>query len=157
MIGDLVRFADVEEREVILTGRIKQFLSLCGEHLSLDNINEAIVSTAEKMKIEISEFCIYPETEHQRHSWFIGVTGKVDNKKLLGNIDKKLKELNDDYASARKYTLKDPEITLLQPEHFYGFMDSIGKSGSQNKFPRVMNTKQSQLWLNYLKETNLIP
>jgi phenylacetate-coenzyme A ligase PaaK-like adenylate-forming protein len=156
MIGDLVRFVDVEEREVVLTGRIKQFLSLCGEHLSLDNINEAIVSTAEKMKIEISEFCIYPETEDQRHSWFIGVNGKVDKKKLLNAIDKKLKDLNDDYASARKYTLKDPEITILQPENFYGFMDSIGKSGSQNKFPRVMNAKQSQLWLSYLKNEKLI-
>jgi signal recognition particle subunit SEC65 len=155
MIGDLVRFVDVEEREVVLTGRIKQFLSLCGEHLSLDNINEAIVSTAEKLKIEISEFCIYPKVDLQKHSWFIGTKSKMDKKRILSTIDKKLKELNDDYASARKYTLTDPEITVLDPDCFYRFMNAIGKSGSQNKFPRVMNEQQSQQWLNYLKEINV--
>lgn len=152
MLGDLVRFTDVSNREVIITGRIKQFLSLCGEHLSLDNINEAIHSVAEKLKIEVPEFCIFPKPDQQRHQWFIGVRGKVGEKKLMEEIDRKLCELNDDYASSRKYTLKDPAVLKLDPKVFYGFMQSIGKLGAQNKVPRVMNDKQSSRWISYLKD-----
>lgn len=156
MIGDLVRFVNVEEREVLITGRIKQFLSLCGEHLSLDNINQAIQMVSIENKIEIPEFCIYPDTDDQRHYWFIGLVGQIDQQHLMNLIDAKLKILNDDYASARKYTLKDPKIQTLPPDEFYGFMDSIGKTGSQNKFPRVMNEKQSANWLEYLKIKGLM-
>ncbi|MFN5912177.1 MAG: GH3 auxin-responsive promoter family protein [Bacteroidota bacterium] len=156
MLGDLVRFTDVAHREILITGRIKQFLSLCGEHLSLDNINEAIHSTAEKLRIEIPEFCIFPQTDEQRHFWFIGAVGKVSEKKLMEELDKKLCSLNDDYASARKYTLKNPEVLRIDPKIFYGFMNAIGKLGSQNKVPRVMNEKQSARWISYLKDQGIL-
>jgi hypothetical protein len=156
MIGDLVRFINVEEKEVCITGRIKQFLSLCGEHLSLDNINQAIRIVSNEKAVEISEFCIYPDKNDLRHHWFLGVEGEYDPKELMSLVDQKLCELNDDYASVRKYTLKDPSIQLLKPEEFYGFMRSIGKAGSQNKFPRVMNDFQSEKWLNYLKDQQLL-
>ena len=73
-------------------------------------------------------------------------------KRLLALASK----LNDDYAAVRKYTLKDPTIKILDPKEFYGFMESIGKAGSQNKFPRVMNESQSEKWLNYLKDRQLL-
>ena len=156
MIGDLVRFINIEEREVCITGRIKQFLSLCGEHLSLDNINQAIRSVALENQIEISEFCIYPDNEDQRHHWFLGSATAIPGEELIQQIDKKLCEFNDDYASVRKYTLKDPAVEVYRPEVFYDFMVSIGKAGSQNKFPRVMNTVQSENWLEFLKKKDLI-
>lgn len=156
MIGDLVRFMNVEEREVCITGRIKQFLSLCGEHLSLDNINQAIRSVSLENNIEITEFCIYPDNEDQRHHWFLGTNAIASASELMVQIDKKLCELNDDYASVRKYTLKDPSVRAFEPEVFYQFMESIGKAGSQNKFPRVMNEHQSEKWLSFLKEKGLI-
>lgn len=61
MIGDLVQFTDIEKNEIKITGRIKQFLSLVGEHLSLDNINEAVKLAGEKLELEIDEFCIAPD------------------------------------------------------------------------------------------------
>lgn len=156
MIGDLVRFINVEEKELCITGRIKQFLSLCGEHLSLDNINQAIRLVTNEKGLEISEFCIYPEKNDLRHHWFLGVEGDCDGVEIMSMIDKKLCELNDDYAGVRKYTLKDPVVKVLKPEDFYGFMRSIGKAGSQNKFPRVMNEYQSEKWLIYLKDQQLV-
>ena len=156
MIGDLVRFINVEERELCLTGRIKQFLSLCGEHLSLDNMNQAILQVSKENNIEIPEFCIYPDTENQRHHWFVSLCGELNHQELMNRIDEKLKFGNDDYASARKYTLKDPLITVLAPTVFYGFMDSIGKTGAQNKFPRVLNEEQSTQWLTYLRKNKHI-
>ncbi len=154
MIGDLVRFIDVEEREIKITGRIKQFLSIVGEHLSLDNINTAIHDLSEQEKIEIPEFSIYADTDELRHYWFIGSDapeGK-DAEVLMKKIDENLCRVNDDYCSCRKHTLKEPILTILPVETFYDFMEYIGKSGSQNKVPRVMNNHQSTLWKKFLKE-----
>jgi hypothetical protein len=155
MIGDLVRFTNVLEREIIITGRIKQFLSLSGEHLSLDNINIAISEVSQSSNIAVSEFCIYADTLAQRHVWFIGSTNSVDKIELIHAIDKKLSELNDDYKSCRKYNLNEPEVHMLDPTVFYNFLAKIGKSGAQNKFPRVLNTDQAEKWLNYLETEKL--
>lgn len=148
MIGDLVRFTDVENREIKITGRIKQFLSLCGEHLSLDNINCAIQRVAELNDYSLAEFCLIGDGENLYHHWYIGVNNEktLDANELIHEIDQELKNNNDDYASVRKYILKDPKITLLPESTFYAFMESIGKAGSQNKFPRVLNAQQAEKW-----------
>ncbi len=151
MIGDLVQFIDVEEREIKITGRIKQFLSLCGEHLSLDNINTAIQQVCKSKGIEIPEFCLYADNQNQRHNWFVGTPDNIDNELILKQIDDALMSLNDDYASVRKYTLNRPHLKVLPVSSFYHFMDAIGKSGSQNKFPRVMNDHQANQWEQFLK------
>jgi hypothetical protein len=155
MIGDLVRFVDVDEREIKITGRIKQFLSLCGEHLSLDNINSAIQNVCKSERIEIQEFSLFAENLEQRHAWFIGSDSAIDPSLIRGLIDKELCLLNDDYASARKFNLKQPTIKVLPVNTFYKFMDSIGKSGAQNKVPRVMNEHQSEVWLKFLIKAGL--
>ena len=67
-------------------------------------------------------------------------------------IDEALKEANDDYQSARKYNLKDPKVTLLPIDQFYKFLESKGKLGSQNKFPRVLNQKQHEDWLSFIHD-----
>jgi hypothetical protein len=156
MIGDLIQFTDVEEREIKITGRIKQFLSLCGEHLSLDNINTAVQQVSNALKVQIPEFCLYADTKNQCHKWFVGTTDSTDSKDVLYQLDQTLKSLNDDYASVRKYNLNDPELTILPVDSFYQFMDSIGKAGSQNKFPRVMNDEQAHKWEFFLKSSGHI-
>ena len=151
MIGDLVQFINVEQREIKITGRIKQFLSLSGEHLSLDNINTALLQVIEEMKIEVPEFCINADLENQSHVWYIGSNSSFDHKEFLDRIDTTLGNLNDDYKSCRKYNLNQPSIKVIDPKCFYGFMEAIGKAGSQNKFPRVMNNEQSLKWIAYLE------
>ena len=155
MIGDLVRFVDIEEREIKITGRIKQFLSLCGEHLSLDNINTAIQNVCKSEGIEIPEFSLYAENLNQRHASFLGSDDALDPNKIMNLVDLELCKLNDDYASARKFNLKHPTIKVLPVHTFYNFMDSIGKSGAQNKVPRVMNEQQSGAWLKHLFKAGL--
>jgi hypothetical protein len=150
LIGDLVRFVDRERHEVIITGRIKQFLSLVGEHLSLDNINNAINIVADRRKIEISEFCIYAEEKELRHRWYIGVDVEVNKEDLMAEIDREICLANDDYAAVRKYSLKQPIIDLVPTHKFYDFLNQIGKSGSQNKFPRVLNSNQIEKWLSFI-------
>ncbi len=152
MLGDLVRFTNVEDREIKITGRIKQFLSLCGEHLSMDNIVTAIQSVAKAKNIEITEFCLYADEDEQRHSWFFGTTTTIDETALVQAVDVELGNLNDDYLAVRKHTLKAPIAQTLPVEVFYEFMDSIGKSGAQNKVPRVMNVAQTKKWLEFLAQ-----
>jgi hypothetical protein len=149
-LGDLVRFTNVAEREIKITGRIKQFLSLCGEHLSLDNIATAIQTVAQSKNIEITEYCLFAETEQQRHSWFFGTNNQLAASELISAVDKELGLLNDDYLAVRKHTLKAPVAQILPVETFYEFMESIGKAGAQNKVPRVMNVAQTEKWLAFL-------
>jgi hypothetical protein len=150
LIGDLVRFINVAEQELVITGRIRQYLSLVGEHLSLDNINTAILAGSSVFGIEITEFCIHADATHQKHVWYIGCDVAVDKTALLRLLDENLSELNDDYASARKYNLESPELHVLPLKTFYGFMKESGKMGSQNKFPRVLNAEQTKRWLAFL-------
>jgi hypothetical protein len=150
LIGDLVRFTNVETQELRITGRIRQYLSLVGEHVSLENLNMSLSSCARAMNLEISEFCLYGDHEQQKHIWFIGCDNPVDEKAFIQHIDKHLSELNDDYACTRKYNLKTPEVKVLPVRTFYLFMKETGKFGAQNKFPRVLNVDQAKRWLYFL-------
>ena len=102
------------------------------------------------MSLEISEYCIYADMEQQKHVWFIGCDDPCNGQALIQSLDNQLCALNDDYASARKYNLKPPEIQVLPVQRFYAFMNESGKMGSQNKFPRVLNADQAKRWLTFL-------
>lgn len=151
LIGDLVRFTNVDAYEIKITGRIKQFLSLCGEHLSLDNINQALMSVSKELNIGISEYTIYADSLNSQHRWFVGSQNSIDEKVFAKRMDEKLSELNDDYAYVRKYNLAMPCFQFLPTQKFYDFLESIGKLGAQNKMPRVLNKAQSEKWLNFIK------
>ena len=107
LIGDLVRFVDIRDPRIIISGRIKQFLSLCGEHLSLDNINQGL-NLLNQNKVQVaSEFTISVDKVQQCHHWYFEVLNPNDDPNLImKELDEYLCALNDDYASARKVNLK---------------------------------------------------
>ena len=152
LIGDLVRFENITKREIRITGRIKQFLSLCGEHLSLDNIYQALLSLSDSFQISISEFTIYADIENQCHHWYIGIDEEVNQIELLRNLDKNLSNSNDDYAYVRKYNLNTPIISIIKTSKFHEFLAYQGKKGSQNKMPRVLNEQQKVAWITFINE-----
>ena len=156
MIGDLVRFVDKDQNEIVITGRIRQFISLVGEHLALGNLNDAVLKAGEEYNEVFSEFCLYADGSDLRHYWFISASSKINAEELMQKIDAEICSINDDYASCRKYNLKTPILKIIPEENFYGFLESIGKAGSQNKFPRVLNEGQTEKWLAYLKSKDLI-
>ncbi|MBX2934758.1 MAG: GH3 auxin-responsive promoter family protein, partial [Ferruginibacter sp.] len=98
-IGDTVRLVDRKHSEIIITGRTKHFLSMVGEHLSVDNMNKAIEIVAENMNIYIPEFTVagIPHGNFFAHQWYVATKDTVDENELKLRIDKRLKELNDDY------------------------------------------------------------
>jgi hypothetical protein len=153
LIGDTVRFTDKEKSEIIITGRTKHFLSLVGEHLSVDNMNKAIQLVSDEMNICIPEFTVagVPHGLFFAHHWYIACDDPVDAEQIRNKVDEHLKELNDDYAVERKSALKDVYLTVLPESSFMEFMRIKGKIGGQHKFPRVMKGKMYEDWQRFLE------
>ena len=137
LIGDVIKFTSVEECEIVITGRTKHFLSLCGEHLSVDNMNKAIELVSNEMNIEVKEFTVagVPHGTLFAHHWYVGTDSKVDRKLLKERLDHYLKELNDDYAVERSAALKDVTVDVLPVKIFYSWMESKGKQAGKINFP----------------------
>jgi hypothetical protein len=153
LIGDVIKFTSLEESEIVITGRTKHFLSLCGEHLSVDNMNKAIEVVANELNITIPEFTVAGIPYHSlfAHHWFVGTDDQIDPELLKTKIDAQLKILNDDYAVERSAALKEIFVDVLPVNAFYGWMESKGKVGGQNKFPRVMKKAQLEDWTSFLQ------
>ena len=148
LIGDVIRFVSIEDAEIIITGRTKHFLSLCGEHLSVDNMNKAIELVSRDLNVSIPEFTVagVPVDTLFAHHWFVGTDDVVDAGLLRDKLDKYLKELNDDYATERAHALRDVKVDVLPLSVFHRWLESKGKMGGQNKFPRVMKKTQLEDW-----------
>jgi GH3 auxin-responsive promoter len=156
-IGDTVKLVDKENSEIVITGRTKHFLSLVGEHLSVDNMNKAVAMAAAHLNIEIPEYTVagVPVGTFFGHEWYIACDTDVDEKQLAHLIDENIKTINDDYIVERKHALKDVTVKLLKEEVFMQFMESKGKMGGQHKFPRVLKGKQYQEWKQFLHTQNI--
>ena len=152
LIGDTVKFINKEHSEIIITGRTKHFLSLCGEHLSVDNMNRAVELASSELNIEVREFTVVGKKNKDRfaHHWYIGTDSDIDNNLLRDRIDHHLKILNDDYVVERQHGLNEVFVTTLSPTIFYGWLEKKGKLGGQNKFPRVLKKNLIEDWNNYL-------
>jgi hypothetical protein len=153
LLGDTLRFMDMEKNEVVITGRTKHFLSLVGEHLSVENMNKSIEMVSEEMNISIPEFTVsgFPYENMFAHRWYVACNDEVDAEVLIKKIDDYLCKLNDDYAVERTSALKEIFIEVLPEEMFMKFMAMKGKIGSQHKFPRVLKGKMLEEWSHFLE------
>jgi hypothetical protein len=153
LIGDTLRFVDKERAEVVITGRTKHFLSLVGEHLSVENMNRAVQLVSEELNISIPEYSVvgFPHNNYFAHKWYIACNADADPVMLAEKIDACLCQLNDDYAVERTSALKEVMLEKLPEETFINFMASKGKLGSQHKFPRVLKGKMLQDWNEFLQ------
>ncbi|MFM2338134.1 MAG: hypothetical protein RL115_1327 [Bacteroidota bacterium] len=157
LIGDTIKFVDIENSEVVITGRTKHFLSLTGEHLSVENMNKAIQLVSEEFNISIPEFTVvgFPYDNFFAHRWYIATNDKLDAALVRKRIDENLRLLNDDYAIERDSALKEVFLEVLPEEKFLRFMELKGKLGSQHKFPRVMKGKMLEEWTHYLETDSI--
>lgn len=154
LIGDTIKFVNKEMSEIIITGRTKHFLNLCGEHLSQENMNMAVKMMEDQLNIEVREFTV-AGIKHQTmfaHKWYIGTDSEADPAVLRKHIDENLKILNDDYRVERIAAIREVFVEVLPSKVFYDWMRIRGKEGAQNKFPRVLKNKLLETWEAYLKE-----
>ena len=138
--------------EILITGRTKHFLSLCGEHLSVDNMNHAIARLADEFNLVINEYTVAGINYEGRfaHNWYVGVNEKADVVQFRNRLDEILCEINDDYAVERQAALKEIFVELLPISVFHEWMRSKGKQGGSHKFPRVMKKAQLDEWKSFI-------
>jgi len=154
LIGDTIKFTSVKRNEIVITGRTKHFLSLCGEHLSQDNMNRAVQLLEDEFNIEVREFTVagIKYGSMFAHKWYLGTDSTIDPEIVKVKIDEYLKILNDDYRVERIAAIKDVFAEVLPLDVFYAWMKEKGKEGAQNKFPRVMKNEKLADWESFVEE-----
>ena len=155
LLGDVVKFTNLERAQIHIVGRTKHYLSICGEHLSQDNMNRAIEMLEQSHNISIPEFTVAGLNYENmfQHKWWLGTNDDIDAELAAKVIDDNLKQLNDDYRVERIAAIRNVEAEILPLDVFYDYMKSKGKIGAQVKFPRVMK-KHLPDWLEFLKTIN---
>ena len=158
LIGDTVKVTDKRYAEIQITGRTKHFLSICGEHLSQENMNRAIEMLQHELNIEVKEFTVmaFRYKGMFAHRWYIGTESNLDPKLAADKIDGYLKNLNDDYRVERLEAIRDVFVEVLPPSAFLEYMEMKGKVGSANKFPRVLKNQRITEWEEFLKSKKYI-
>ncbi len=158
LIGDFVQLVNRERNEIIITGRTKHFLSLCGEHLTVDNMNKAIETINQELNLGVREYAVCGERFGSlfAHRWYIGSEKGITPEIIKIKIDNCLQSINDDYRTERKHALKEIFVEIISNQVFYDFLKHLGKDGGQNKFPRVLKGNKLKIWQEFIKITNLI-
>lgn len=154
LIGDVIKFTSKDRSEIVITGRTKHFISMCGEHLSQENMNRAVQMLEDEFNIEVREFTV-AGIKHGSlfaHKWYIGTDNQIDAATVQKKLDDYLKILNDDYRVERIAAIKEVFAVVLPTEVFYAWMKSKGKEGAQNKFPRVLKNEKLTDWECFLAE-----
>jgi hypothetical protein len=153
VLGDIVRFVDRAPPRLLVTGRTSYYLSSFGEHLTGDEIEDAVSTAAKTIGASIADFsvgAIFPDAERSRggHLYIVEFSAtppNADGIRLFANtIDEVLSRRNDDYRAHRSggFGLEPPRILAVAPGTFEAWMKSRGQLGGQHKVPRVIANAQ---------------
>ncbi|WP_066221609.1 GH3 family domain-containing protein [Formosa haliotis] len=154
LIGDTIKFTDVERAEIKITGRTKFFLNTVGSQLSVNKMNDALLHIEEAFGMKIPEFtiCAKQYDGDFYHSWYLGTENTdKDAQKIAEAIDSYLKDANKNYKVARSKALKGVKVNLIKPELFYDWNAENKKKGGQVKMERVMNEDKFATWESFIK------
>ena len=147
-VGDTVKFTSLKPYKVIVSGRIKHFISAFGEHVIGEEVENALRKTMSLFpEAEVVEFTVAPYVTtgagQSRHEWFIEFAQPPHNLAAFEKeLDLQLRKLNsyyDDLISGN--ILSVLRVTSLPPHAFQNYMKSLGKLGGQNKVPRLSNDR----------------
>lgn len=147
-IGDTVEFLSVNPPRIIVTGRIKHFISAFGEHVIGKEVEYAINENTKNSEIKINEFTVAPQitpvNELPYHEWFIEFENEPENmSEFAKKVDVSLQKQNPYYFDLIKGNILQPlKITSIKKGGFNSYMKSIGKLGGQNKVPRLSNDRK---------------
>lgn len=147
-IGDTVKFISKNPYKLLVTGRIRHYISAFGEHVIGEEVEQALLSVANQENIQITEFTVAPQVnppqgEMPYHEWFIEFSNMPSN--LEGfrlKVDMALQQKNTYYHDLISGKVLQPlVIRILQQDSFRSYMKSVGKLGGQNKVPRLSNDR----------------
>jgi hypothetical protein len=156
MIGDTIKFTDIEKAEIKITGRTKFFLNVVGSQLSVNKMDDAMRQLEKKFDTEIREYTIAAVKDDNGdfyHHWYLGTKLNADNKSVAQTLDNSLKAANKNYKVARSKALKGVKVDLINPQLFYDWNDHQKKKGGQVKMERVMGKEKFKEWQNFINTT----
>lgn len=148
-IGDTVKFVSTEPYRLIVTGRIKHFISAFGEHVIGEEVEGAMKATMKQFpEADLIEFTvapsINPEKGKSRHEWMVEFSSlPIDLERFSSQLDFELTKRNtyyDDLISGN--ILKCLKVHVMKKDAFRLYMKSQGKLGGQNKVPRLSNDRK---------------
>lgn len=147
-IGDTVKFVSLNPYRIIVSGRIKHFISAFGEHVIGEEVEYALLSVAKDERVEIVEFTVAPQVtpdgnELPYHEWFIEFNKLPEDIELFrSRVDEALQKKNSYYFDLIEGKVLQPlKIRPMQKGAFINYMKSKGKLGGQNKLPRLSNDR----------------
>jgi hypothetical protein len=147
-LGDTVKFVSKDPYKILVTGRIKHFISAFGEHVITEEVEKALMHAAQLQHAEIVEFTVAPQVTPENglpyHEWFIEFAKLPDNmEKFAAAVDDSLQRQNIYYKDLITGNILQPlKIRHLRKDAFISFMRSLGKLGGQNKVPRLSNDRK---------------
>jgi len=148
-IGDTIQFTSLKPFRVIVSGRIKHFISAFGEHVIAKEVEEALQDAVKDTQAAISEFTVAPQIdppgeELPYHEWFIEFDKEPEDLEVFATvIDKAMQRQNSYYKDLIDGNiLQRLKITKVPANTFQQYMKSIGKLGGQNKLPRLSNDRK---------------
>lgn len=147
--GDTVRFVSTDPYRLLVTGRIKHFISAFGEHVIGEEVESALRAAVEKHGGHVVEFTVAPNITPANgslphHEWFIAFEKVPENQAAFAQtMDETLRAKNIYYDDLiRGGILQTLQIKALPPDAFIRYMRSQGKLGGQNKVPRLSNDRK---------------
>lgn len=147
-IGDTVKFVNTNPYRMVVTGRIKHFISAFGEHVIAEEVEWSLLKAAKEEGVRITEFTVAPLIQQGEgksyHEWFIEFENEPSNAEAFAiKVDNNLRQKNIYYDDLIRGAILQPlRITAVQKGAFVEYMKSIGKLGGQNKVPRLSNDRK---------------
>ncbi len=158
-LGDTIQFTSTKPFRIIVSGRIKHFISAFGEHVIGKEVEYAIEKAIAKTDARVNEFTVAPqvtpnENELPFHEWFIEFEKEpTDISKFKHIVDQALQEQNSYYFDLIDGKILQPlKLVLIKQGGFHDYMKSIGKLGGQNKVQRLSNDRLVANALNSFKK-----
>lgn len=153
-IGDTVRFLSKDPYRLVVTGRIKHFISAFGEHVIGEEVENAMVAALKSTGAQVREFTVAPMIQVDEglpyHEWLVDFEVMPDDLSVFCQcLDAEMRKRNIYYDDLIKGGVLQPlKVTLLEDNAFRKFMESQGKLGGQNKIPRLSNDRKmaDTLW-----------
>jgi len=147
-LGDTVEFVSDKPYRIIVSGRIKHYISAFGEHVIGKEVESALQKAMKETDVAVNEFTVAPQITPSNglpyHQWFIEFEKEpTDIEVFAQKTDDALREQNsyyDDLISGS--ILRRLVISVVPPQGFQNYMKSVGKLGGQNKIPRLSNDRK---------------
>ena len=146
-IGDTVQFTSLKPYRVIVSGRIKHYISAFGEHVIGKEVESALQEAMQNTQVRVNEFTVAPQISPANglpyHEWFIEFENEPENMENFAlRIDNAMRKQNAYYNDLIVgHVLQTLVITKVNKNGFQDYMKSIGKLGGQNKIPRLSNDR----------------